>query len=380
MLSQLLGRTLRNLVAVLRYIGVPRYIREPILNLQNLSYWKKCILLAALLILIVLLLVVGSISLFNDGGRVNDQQPSVSKIMSDPTCSSSVSIGTATSGARFEMIRMRTYEGERVVEPWQPKEGWGGGDISCASSSSKFVVLSTINPSDDPKWPAIRDFNVLPDWCTIVVGDVPSKPREEYMNNLDPNKVVYLDLDLQREVFGDSPIFEHTPLRSFARKNIGYLYAMLLGAEVIYDTDDDNVLIDKKAIPIWTEAQDQWDRSIAVKELADDRLQNLGTFNVFSLFAHRESADHTARVWPRGFDLTVLAESLHTHSSFELRDGADDRVQYPIQQWLGVLKQRHFDFIVLSLSRHGAPQNTFHVLSNLNTQPTWSRTLTLWAV
>ncbi|RNA10032.1 hypothetical protein BpHYR1_001385 [Brachionus plicatilis] len=34
--------------------------------------------------------------------------------------------------------------------------------------------------------------------------------------------------------------FSTTPLNSYTRKNIGYLYAILNGAEFIYDTDDDN--------------------------------------------------------------------------------------------------------------------------------------------
>ena len=35
---------------------------------------------------------------------------------------------------------------------------------------------------------------------------------------------------------------KNLPWQSFGRKNVGYLYAIANGAEVIYDFDDDNVL------------------------------------------------------------------------------------------------------------------------------------------
>ena len=50
-----------------------------------------------------------------------------------------------------------------------------------------------------------------------------------------PN-VEFLSVDQQEMLFGQFKI----PYNSYTRKNLGYLYAIMKGAEWIYDTDDDN--------------------------------------------------------------------------------------------------------------------------------------------
>ena len=46
---------------------------------------------------------------------------------------------------------------------------------------------------------------------------------------------------------------EHTPYRSYARKNIGYLFAIAHGAKVIYETDDDNRFDVQTSLVVYTE-------------------------------------------------------------------------------------------------------------------------------
>ena len=38
------------------------------------------------------------------------------------------------------------------------------------------------------------------------------------------------------------PFVDHLPWNHFGRKNIGYLYAISMGAKTIFDFDDDNML------------------------------------------------------------------------------------------------------------------------------------------
>lgn len=57
-------------------------------------------------------------------------------------------------------------------------------------------------------------------------------------------------------------IVDHTPWRHFGRKNIGFLYAIEHGAEVIYDTDDDNRL---KQLEIPFITQEDVDRGVDVE-------------------------------------------------------------------------------------------------------------------
>ena len=46
-------------------------------------------------------------------------------------------------------------------------------------------------------------------------------------------------MDLQKQLYGE--FAELLPYRHYCRKNLGYLYAMQHGAEMIIDTDDDNI-------------------------------------------------------------------------------------------------------------------------------------------
>ena len=38
------------------------------------------------------------------------------------------------------------------------------------------------------------------------------------------------------------PFVDHLPWKTFGRKNVGYLYAISMGAKIIFDFDDDNLL------------------------------------------------------------------------------------------------------------------------------------------
>lgn len=76
------------------------------------------------------------------------------------------------------------------------------------------------------------------------------------------------------------------PFNHYSRKNIGYLMAMMNNAELIYDTDDDNI------------PNENWilrTRSIEVNESV-----GLGWYNVYNLFSEEN-------IWPRGFSLNHIS-------------------------------------------------------------------------
>ena len=52
-----------------------------------------------------------------------------------------------------------------------------------------------------------------------------------------PN-TIYLSIDQQEELGFRTTL--RLPYKSYSRKNIGYLYAIAHGAQVVYETDDDN--------------------------------------------------------------------------------------------------------------------------------------------
>jgi hypothetical protein len=102
----------------------------------------------------------------------------------------------------------------------------------------KAIVLTTINV---PK-------NVLQfiekaedEWVPIIVGDLKT-PHEQVKAICQKTHGVYLSPDIQKTLG-----FAHAdalPWNCYDRKNLGYLFALREGAEVIYSTDDDNYPVD----------------------------------------------------------------------------------------------------------------------------------------
>jgi hypothetical protein len=60
------------------------------------------------------------------------------------------------------------------------------------------------------------------------------------------NNSVYLDANKQAKLAEAFPFIESLPWKHLSRKNVGYLYAILHGAQEVFDFDDDVVLITKK--------------------------------------------------------------------------------------------------------------------------------------
>lgn len=99
------------------------------------------------------------------------------------------------------------------------------------------------------------------------------------------------------------------PLRSYARKNIGYLLAMRAAAEIITETDDDNVPYDS----FWYPRR----RFQKVRFVS-----NSGWLNVYRYFSHD-------RIWPRGLPLTRIQNAGPDYEALPMQE-----VDCPIQQGL----------------------------------------------
>jgi hypothetical protein len=103
---------------------------------------------------------------------------------------------------------------------------------------------------------------------------------------------------------------ELCPTRHYARKNVGYLLAARDKAEIIVETDDDNL-----PFPSFWNARSN---SISCQTLG-----NAGWVNVYRYFSGQN-------IWPRGFPLTEL---LRDPPSFESL-GVGKAIDCPIQQGL----------------------------------------------
>ncbi|KAH8051330.1 hypothetical protein JL722_10781 [Aureococcus anophagefferens] len=139
----------------------------------------------------------------------------------------------ATSGQRYKPQRVATYAGPRLGDtvnrsasplprPWSACERCG--------------VVTTINPPSE----AILRVGNASGWCLVVAGDG-RPPTALTRACAAPATVAYLSAAAQETLpYG---LASATPWDHFARKNLGYLYAIHAGAATIFDFDDDNVLL-----------------------------------------------------------------------------------------------------------------------------------------
>lgn len=137
----------------------------------------------------------------------------------------------------------------------------------------KYIVITSIfNPTE-----AIEKFAQMKDWHVIVVGDKKSPKDWSYPN------CTYLSPEAQQKL--DYNILKHLPWNHYCRKLIGYVYAMSQGAEVIYDTDDDNIPLDNWSEPAFSGTY--------------PTLSGIPFVNIYKYFTEQH-------VWPRGLPLKKI--------------------------------------------------------------------------
>src|SRR3989344_364947 len=91
----------------------------------------------------------------------------------------------------------------------------------------KALVITTINPPRKE----IKEFSKLKDWQVICVGD------KKTPNNWGLDNVIYLSPTDQKKLF---PVFSSSiPWNIYGRKNLGYIFAIKEGFDLIAETDDD---------------------------------------------------------------------------------------------------------------------------------------------
>lgn len=144
----------------------------------------------------------------------------------------------------------------------------------------KAIIITTINPPKDE----IHKFAKIPGWKLICVGDTKT-PLDWQADNVD-----YISPEMQDRLF---PLFSKVfPWGLYARKNLGYLYAIKSGAKLVAETDDD-MFPDKGYPPDLS-----LERTVTV-------LSGKKFINVYPHFL-KTPPDHP--VWIRGFPLECLKD------------------------------------------------------------------------
>jgi hypothetical protein len=146
-----------------------------------------------------------------------------------------------------------------------------------AKDTTKYIVITSVHSPDR----VMRAYAELADWQLILVGDR-SGPAEAADDHL-----IFLDIDTQYDLGLRYPSL--CPENHYARKNIGYLYAMAMGAGIIAETDDDNM-----PKPGWGEQVFFGPRQLPT-------VHGSSVFNIYG-----DLSD--GHIWPRGFPLDRLEE------------------------------------------------------------------------
>jgi hypothetical protein len=152
---------------------------------------------------------------------------------------------------------------------------------------NKFLVLTTINKPTK----AVEVFAKHKDWNIVVVGDKKTPKSWKFKG------VHYLSVEDQKKLF--PKLSKLIPWNSYSRKNIGYLYSIKNGAEIIADGDDDNIPLKN-----WGKIPNKKNGWV---------INGDNFFNVYSLFTQK-------KVWPRGFPL----DEINKKGDFEFSAGNVD--------------------------------------------------------
>jgi len=132
----------------------------------------------------------------------------------------------------------------------------------------------------------------------IVIGDRKS-PRDYNLNGCD-----YWSIERQLE--SSLPLAHQLPEGHYSRKNLGYLIAMERGAEIIIETDDDNLPLDGF-----------WEKRSRTHEART--VSGCSWVNPYSYFTDKN-------IWPRGFPLEEISRPSPA--------GAATSATAPVQQGL----------------------------------------------
>ncbi len=112
----------------------------------------------------------------------------------------------------------------------------------------------------------------------VIIGDKKS-PKKFKLKNC-----IFLSINDQKKK--NYFYTKFCPENSYARKNIGYIYAIKKGADVIFETDDDNKILNSFF-------------KLKPKKNKTTQIINNGWTNIYSFFSNK-------LIWPRGFPLSEI--------------------------------------------------------------------------
>lgn len=154
----------------------------------------------------------------------------------------------------------------------------------------QVVIITSINPPREE----IRKFSKIKRWQLLVVGDLKT-PKNWHSKN-----TIYMSPKDQEQMFPDYSKVH--PWNRFTRKNLGYLYAIKNGAQLICDTDDD-------VFPYKNFPQKLQPKRKVVK------LSGKKFINIYNFFKSSKKSELNS--WPRGLPLNYINDQKNIKQSKE---------------------------------------------------------------
>ena len=143
------------------------------------------------------------------------------------------------------------------------------------------LVITTINSPNNTSINKFKD--IFEESKIIIIGDknTPSSWESESYD--------YLSIKKQEDDFNE--ISNAIPLKSYSRKNIGYLRSLNKNVDFIFETDDDNY-------PYRNLSQEINDKLLPFKSF---KTAYSDWINIYSFFTNQ-------KIWPRGFPLEKILQ------------------------------------------------------------------------
>ena len=144
--------------------------------------------------------------------------------------------------------------------------------------NKNYLVITSIAGDQHPVLKQYARESKEHGFSFLVIGDTKS-PTSFQLEGCDYYSIA------QQDVL-DVSLAKILPKKHYARKNLGYLIAALNGAEVIVETDDDNLPL----ASFWSQRS---------REVMGHHLANTGWTNAYRYFTAQN-------IWPRGFALEEI--------------------------------------------------------------------------
>lgn len=160
----------------------------------------------------------------------------------------------------------------------------------------KCIVTTTINSPTE----ATLKFCEKSDWIFIIVGDLKTPHEEYHLLEKKFSNVKYLTPEYQEKIYNE--LSNAIGWKSIERRNVGFVEAYNLGAEIIATVDDDNI------------PYESWGKELYVNQeiILDQYTPKLDVFDPLSI-----TKDNY--LWHRGYPIEYLQERHLVEYSGEIK-------------------------------------------------------------